>query len=160
MDISYKTSDGKFNYRVGAIITHNNKLLIMRTEGFPYYYIPGGRVSLHETAENAIIRELNEELHVSAKIIRPLWLNQNFFIEQVSQDKYHELCLLFLVELVECEHIKNTNKFEIYENGKTNYFEWVVFDKLEPYSLFPSFIKEAIFNLPTDLTIRYEKEYD
>ncbi|MBQ8523994.1 MAG: NUDIX domain-containing protein [Clostridia bacterium] len=46
-----------------------------------------------ETAENAVIRELQEELGVTAKIARPLWLNQAFFTEDVDNLRYHELCI-------------------------------------------------------------------
>lgn len=56
MDISFKTDKGRFNYRVCAVIINENKLLAMRDENLPYYNLPGGRVTLHETAENAIIR--------------------------------------------------------------------------------------------------------
>ena len=81
MDITFCTEQGRFNYRVCAIIINDDKLLAMHDERSPYYYLPGGRVKLHETAEEAIIRELQEELRINAKIIRPLWLNQSFFTE-------------------------------------------------------------------------------
>ncbi len=51
----------------------------MQDEESPYYYLPGGRVSLNETTEKAILREIKEELKIDAKIVRPLWLNQGFF---------------------------------------------------------------------------------
>ena len=93
MDITFKTSKGRFNYRVCAIIIHENKLLAMKDEHSPYSYLPGGRVKLHETSEQAILRELKEELKIDCDIIRPLWLNQNFFTEDVNKEQYHELCL-------------------------------------------------------------------
>lgn len=86
MDITFKTEQGIFNYRVCAIITHNNKLLAMKDERSPYYYLPGRRVNLHETAESAVIREVKEELNIDAEIDRPLWLNQSFFIEDVNHE--------------------------------------------------------------------------
>ena len=58
MDISFKTEDGRFNYRVCAIIIHDGKILAMKNERTPYYFLPGGRVGLHETAEVAVLREL------------------------------------------------------------------------------------------------------
>jgi len=30
MDCTFKTEEGKFNYRVGAIIIHDNKLLMVK----------------------------------------------------------------------------------------------------------------------------------
>lgn len=61
MDITFKTSEGKFNYRVCAVIINDDKILAMQDERSPYYYLPGGRVSLNETAEKAILREIKEE---------------------------------------------------------------------------------------------------
>ena len=65
MDISYQEGGGKFNYRVCAVMVHEGKLLAMRDERSPNYYLPGGRVKLGETAENAVLRELREELGIS-----------------------------------------------------------------------------------------------
>ncbi|MDR2504502.1 MAG: hypothetical protein LBD16_00200 [Oscillospiraceae bacterium] len=50
-DITYPSPDGVFNMRVGAIILHNDKVLMVRNERDPYYYSVGGRVKLHETLE-------------------------------------------------------------------------------------------------------------
>ena len=43
MDITFHTGEGRFNYRVCAIFLHQNKVLAMRDERSPYYYLPGGR---------------------------------------------------------------------------------------------------------------------
>ena len=50
MDISFKINDEKFNYRVCAIMIDNDKILAMHDERSPYYYLPGGRVMIGETA--------------------------------------------------------------------------------------------------------------
>ena len=92
MDLTFKTEDGVFNYRVCAIIKHNNKLLAMKNNNTPYYYLPGGRVNMHEDTDTAIKRELKEELGIDANIVRPLWLVQSFFIEDEIKEKFHELC--------------------------------------------------------------------
>ena len=78
MDISFLIDNSKFNYRVCAVIINDNKILAMKDERSPYYYLPGGRVQIGEKAEDAVIREVKEELEIDAKIIRPLWLNQGF----------------------------------------------------------------------------------
>ena len=101
-DISFKVDDKKFNYRVCGIIVHDGRILAMKDERSPYYYLPGGRVQLGERAEDAITRELNEELGIAAKIVRPLWLNQAFFNEDVDKTDYHELCIYFLEVIYNC----------------------------------------------------------
>lgn len=73
----------------------DGKILAMHDERSPYYYLPGGRVAIRETAENAVIREVREELGVTPKIVRPVWLNQVFFTEDVDNLHYHELCIFF-----------------------------------------------------------------
>ena len=99
MDISFKTGDEKFNYRVCAIIIYDGRILAMHDGRSPFYYLPGGRVQMGETAEGAVVREMKEELGVTAKVVRPLWLNQAFFNEDVSKINYHELCLYFLMDV-------------------------------------------------------------
>ena len=91
MDISFKLENNKFNYRVCAMIIHDHKILAMHDDRSPYFYLPGGRVRMTETAEDAVLREVQEELHITAKIERPVWLNQAFFTEDVDHLKYHYL---------------------------------------------------------------------
>ena len=76
MDISFVTDEGRFNYRVSAVILDGGRILAMRDERSPYYYLPGGRVKMGERAEDAVLREIREELGIEARIERPLWLSQ------------------------------------------------------------------------------------
>ena len=56
MDLTFRTVHGRFNYRVGAIILHKGKLLLMRNTEAPYIYSVGGRVHYDESTEEAVIR--------------------------------------------------------------------------------------------------------
>lgn len=62
MDCTFSTLEGVFNYRVGAVIRRGGKLLTMKEEGLSHWYLPGGRVRLREPAEQALAREIGEEL--------------------------------------------------------------------------------------------------
>lgn len=158
MDITFETGKEKFNYRVCAIIINDGKILAMKDYRTPYYYLPGGRVQMGETAEAAVLREVLEELNIEAKINRPLWLNQSFFNEDVNHLDYHELCLYFLMDISGTELLDKGEKFSVEEEEKTNYFEWLEFERLEDEYFYPAFLKKAIFNLPENLVLRVEKE--
>jgi len=158
MDITFKTEEGKFNYRVCAIILHNQKILSMHDERSPYYYLPGGRVAMHETAEQAVLREVKEELCIDAEIVRPLWLNQSFFTEDVSKERYHEICLYFLVDVSKTDLLSKGGTFTLYEGKHTHKFEWLDITRLKDEYFYPNFLKEKIFDLPEHLTICAEFE--
>ena len=158
MDLAFKLGKEKFNYRVCGMIIHEGKILAMRDERSPYYYLPGGRVQLGETAEFAVVREMKEELGIDAKISRPLWLNQGFFHEVVDGLDYHELCLYFLMDVSETDLLSRGARFTAQEDGKTHVFEWLAFDRLKDEYFYPLFLKEEIFNLPEVFTLRTGKE--
>ena len=158
MDISFKFGNEKFNYRVCGMIISDCKILAMRDERSPYYYLPGGRVALGETAENAVIREIKEELGVTPKIIRPLWLNQAFFTEDVDNLHYHELCIYFLLDISDTDLLSRGKSFISKEGNRAHLFEWLEFDRLKNEYFYPLFLKKDIFNLPEVFTVRTEIE--
>ncbi|MBQ8578396.1 MAG: NUDIX domain-containing protein [Clostridia bacterium] len=157
-DISFRDGNDKFNYRVCAMILHNGKILAMRDTRSPYYYLPGGRVSIGETAENAVLREVQEELGITAKIVRPLWLNQAFFTEDVDHLNYHELCIYFLMDIRDTDLLSRGETFSYKEGTRTHTFTWLPFERLENEYFYPQFLKKDIFHLPETFTIRTETE--
>ena len=68
MDCTFKTDEGKFNYRVGALIRDDSigghgRILMARNsaEREGVYYSVGGRVQYGESLEEAVLPELREE---------------------------------------------------------------------------------------------------
>lgn len=153
MDITFKTEEGRFNYRVCGIIIHDNKILAMHDQRSPYYYLPGGRVKLGETVEDAVLREIREELEIDAAIVRPLWFNQGFFTEDVSGERFHEICLYFLMDVSHTDLLSKGEQFVLNENNQHHTFEWLSFDRLKDEYFYPIFLKEKIWDLPETLTI-------
>jgi 8-oxo-dGTP pyrophosphatase MutT (NUDIX family) len=159
MDITFHTSEGRFNYRVTAIIVDDERLLVMKDERSPYYYLPGGRVKMRETAQDAVLRELQEELGVSAEIIRPLWFNQSFFTEDVDKEQYHEICIYYLVDVSRTDLSDRSDCFTCTESEKGEHlsFSWMPFEEIPQAYLYPEFIKERILRpLPDALECNVE----
>ena len=158
MDIVLKYENSKFNYRVCAMMIYDGKILAMQDDRSPYFYLPGGRVMMGETAEQAVIREVQEELGITPEIIRPLWLNQAFFNEEVDHLNYHELCIYFLMDISKTDLLSRGEKFVSNEGHRTHIFQWLEFEKLKDEYFYPLFLKQNIFNLPREFTLRTEIE--
>ena len=57
MDISFRTPEGRFNYRVCAVIVDGGRILAMHDGRSPFYYLPGGRVEMGEAADRRVVKE-------------------------------------------------------------------------------------------------------
>jgi 8-oxo-dGTP pyrophosphatase MutT (NUDIX family) len=91
-DISWHASEGTFNLRVAAIITHREMILLCRIE--KYWFLPGGRVRFGETSDVALARELREELGHELTISGEVLTVENIYTEETLQheiDVYYRL---------------------------------------------------------------------
>ncbi|MDY4609583.1 MAG: NUDIX domain-containing protein [Sphaerochaetaceae bacterium] len=159
MDITFRTVEGRFNYRVAAIIVDDGRLLVMKDERSPYYYLPGGRVKMQEVARDAVLRELQEELGITATIVRPLWFNQSFFIEDVNKEQYHEICMYYLVDISKTDIQNRGDCFSCMESrtNERQVFSWMPIEDVPQAYLYPEFIKERILRtLPDTLECTVE----
>lgn len=68
MDILFDTEKGRFSYRVAGLAVQDGKLLVQRVKGDEGFAVPGGHVAFGETAQEALRREFQEELGLSAEI--------------------------------------------------------------------------------------------
>ena len=158
MDITFTTEEGRFNYRVCAVLLDERRILAMHDERSPYFYLPGGRVRMGERAEDAVLREVREELGIEARIVRPLWLSQSFFNEDVAHVDYHELCLYFLLDASATDLLTRGDRFRGPELRHIHDFEWLPFERLKDEYFYPLFLKTEIFHLPEQLTLRTDRE--
>ena len=158
MDITFQKENYTFNFRVCGIIIHNQKILAMKDERSSYFYLPGGRVQMQETCEEAILREMQEELQEDIGIERCLWVNQGFFMEDVSQQQYHELCFYYLMDISNTKLLEYGDSFVRYEGNRKHVFTWLSFDDLKDCYFYPIFLKSAIFDLPETIQIIENRE--
>ncbi len=153
MDCTFLTDLGKFNYRVAAVILQKGRLLCQQVKEDANYFLPGGRVTFGECAEDAILRELSEELGVEGTILRQLWLHENFFTEETTLQRFHELCLYFLVDAPGLPQ----GPFQ----GDEGFYTWIPLENLPHTPIYPRFLREELGKLPQGLTLltTMEPEY-
>ena len=143
--LHFDTSKGMFCVRAAAVILHEGHLLVAR-DAKPAAYLPGGGVTVNEKAEDALRRELFEELGVHADVQRPLWFTERFFTDPDTNLRGHELCTYFLTDISGTDLLKKGDKFPCLDNEET--FEWVPLEKLPETDLIPAFMKTALQNIP------------
>lgn len=156
MDLTFKTEQGKFNYRVGAIILHDNKLLMAKNNKSPYFYSVGGRVKLHESANEAVVREVYEETGIYMEIERLGFVHENFFIEEDTKERFHELAFFFYMKDIDA---LNTICMSFTEDGAKEELQWIPLDEIADTYLYPEFFKEKLFNPLATVEHILTKEY-
>ncbi len=141
-DCCYKTNSGIFNYRVGAIILREGKLLMVNNNRDRYYYSVGGRVRFGETTQAALKREVFEEIGTGCTIGKLALIHENLFEERGI--KYHELALFYFVDLP-ADAVLHFE--QLTDRGFTEKFEWLPTDELDSLMLYPEVLKSEIYRL-------------
>lgn len=149
MDTTFKTAEGVFNYRVGAIILDGTKVLMAYNEAHEQYYSVGGRANFGESSEQTVLREVFEELGVRAEIDRLGFVHENFF--EVDGKPYHELSFFYYIKpfdygKIDFEAIKcdGTNEKILWVDLKDEAF-------FEGKMFFPEFFKTELLSASREI---------
>lgn len=142
-DLSTMIGNVKLNIRVGVILEYNKKILIEKNKEFDYCVLPGGRIHTLESTEEALIREVKEELgiDISEKNLKLFSIIENFF--EKDNKNYHELYYLYKIELDNDYNIKDG--FENIDNNDSDFY-WYTREKFKENNILPSILKEIIDN--------------
>lgn len=141
-----------FNYRVAGVAIHNGRVLLDRNTRNSYWVLPGGHPDLMEPMETALAREVKEEISEEAKIVRLLWIMENFFHKKKD---IHELSFYFLMELPENSKLLTSDgPFYGEEHGHALIFQWFPLDLdiLTNLPLFPLTLSKALLDIPSHPT--------
>jgi len=82
-DLCLPCDEGFVNLRVGAIIQKDGKLLMVGNDDVDYLYSVGGRIRFGETAEQAVVREVEEETGTKMEIDRLGFVEENYFYADI-----------------------------------------------------------------------------
>lgn len=145
MDVKIIGEGYKFKFRVSGVFIYNNKILVDKY-GEDSYCLPGGCVEIGETSEEAILRELKEEINLDFNISSFLGITENFFVNLRNQ-KTHGIEFYYRVNLNDKNDYEKIDYNRI-ENDKgkiiQHHFKWIDLSELEKYNLLPSCIKNEI----------------
>ena len=133
-DFRTKVGNTVFGVRATALIVEEGKLLVVEDEdGF---YTIGGAIQVGERTEEAVIREVKEELGVKAQAGQLAFVVENRF----EQDgvSYHNIEFHYLVDLLDDAPLT------MQEDEKSQPCEWIDLDKLKGINLVPAFLKTAL----------------
>ena len=132
----FRTTVGNtvFGVRATALILHDGKLLVTKDRG--KHYTIGGAIQVNESTEEAIVREVGEELGVKAQAGQLAFIVENRFEEDGVY--FHNIEFHYLVDLLEDAPLT------MQEDEKRQPCEWIDLDKLEDIQLVPAFLKTAL----------------
>ncbi|MDO4996624.1 MAG: NUDIX domain-containing protein [Bacilli bacterium] len=144
MDLSVMLDGVKFNYRAGLLIINNNKLLVECNPIYDFVTIPGGRVKTLESSIDALLRELEEEMHItiSKEEIQFKSVIENFF--ELDNKRVHELYMLYRMNIDDKDKRFKDNMINY--DSENCYYKWVDIDKLEEVNLLPKPIRNICNN--------------
>jgi ADP-ribose pyrophosphatase YjhB (NUDIX family) len=140
----------KFSFRVVGIVLNNNRVLLHKAEKDAFWALPGGHIEFQERAEDALKRELKEEIGVEIQVKRLVWVVENFF--EYESTPYHELGLYFLITLPSDSNLLDKNEpFIGYEEGVKLIFQWHSLNDLDRIIIYPSFLQKGLKSIPKNI---------
>ncbi len=148
MDISFKGGNDNFKLRVTGIIMNGDSVLLDKHSVDNKYRLPGGRVSINESSEDAIKRELEEEIGVIFDIDSFVGITEEFYINYEGI-KTHCINLYYKAKFSNPEEINKIEFDRLEDDHGTSVqhgFKWVKLSDLESINLVPKEIKKCIIN--------------
>jgi len=132
---------------VRAVILDKDKILLCKKKGNNYYFLPGGHVEFGETAQQALTRELKEELNIEADTIDYIGTIENFFEE--ANKKCHEINLVFYVDAKDASDKTPEDHIEFY---------WKDIKELVGENVEPVTLKQAVLQWLKDKKLFWGSE--
>lgn len=146
--ITFRTAEIRFTYRVGGILIHRGHVLCQAAERRGFWFLPGGRAELGESATITLFREMQEELGVDVKVERLLYIIENFFTNAHGTE--HEVGLYFGMTAPDDAYLyQSLETFtHVDELGDRLRFDWLPLERLDEFPLYPAILQKALREIP------------
>lgn len=80
--------------RLGVVLVHDGKLLLVRQNNRPFWVFPGGTLEIEEGIEECAIREMQEEINLTVSIQKTLYLAD--FMHERNGAPHHTIDIFML----------------------------------------------------------------
>ncbi len=125
-----------------GVCVKEGKILLCENKKRGFFYLPGGHVEHQESAAQALIRELDEEVGVRFSVQKFLGVFEYVFIPDNSGKCHnHEYNFIFQVDAPEVLVTENPGSLE---DGIA--FAWVALSDLDQTSFKPTRLKEPLMD--------------
>jgi 8-oxo-dGTP pyrophosphatase MutT (NUDIX family) len=139
-DITWDMGTWTYSCRAAGVLLQGHRVLFQRLRGDAKWALPGGRVQLGELSSEAVVREFEEEIALTVRVARPLWIAEMIF--DLHGRRRHQTCCYFLVTHPDVESIVATDsRLE---------FKWFDIASLHADRIAPTFLVDGLRSLPQE----------
>lgn len=124
---------GRFEVCSRAIVIYKDKLLVCKNKAKNYYFFPGGHIEFGEKAEQALKRELKEELDMSISRFLYIGTVENIFKEDGV--RHHEINLVFQADMKKMASVSKEEHID---------FDLIKIKNLKKERIYPIVLRDAL----------------
>ncbi len=157
--ISFDAGGHRFNLRAAAVVRDAGRILLHRLESDAFWSAPGGRVEPGESAAEAVVREMREELGEPVSCGGLLGVVENFF--SYRGRPHHEIGLYFPVSLRPGSRLlSGPGPFIGAEGGVPLIFAWFDCSRLGELDVRPALLAGLLDEPPSVGAFRHVVHHD
>ncbi|HEM5461313.1 NUDIX domain-containing protein [Streptococcus suis] len=137
MDFRTRHDNQIFGVRATGLVVQDEKLYLVKSPEGKYYTL-GGAIQLGETTEEAVLREMQEEIGIEVELGPLAFIVENQFTHEGID--FHNIEFHFIVEpIVELPK-------EMIEGKLKQACEWIELDNLVNLDIVPAFLAQELPN--------------
>lgn len=135
MDFRTRHDNQIFGVRATGLVVQDEKLYLVKSPEGKYYTL-GGAIQLGETTEEAVLREMQEELGIDVEVGPLAFIVENQF--NLQEKSYHQIEFLYLVTPL------SEPVTYLEEGDSIRQCEWIAFTDLKNLDINPAFLKTEL----------------
>ncbi|HFI0231428.1 TPA: NUDIX hydrolase [Streptococcus suis] len=137
MDFRTKIDNQVFGIRATALLIKDGKIFLTKDSEGRYYTI-GGAIAVNETAQDAVVREVKEELGIDSRVNQLAFIVENQFTHEDID--FHNIEFHFIVDPI------GEMPKEMIEGKLKQACEWIELDNFVNLDVVPAFLAQELPN--------------